>query len=253
MIIVITISLYLLTIFTLPFNGVTATIFLFALMAFWSRLPGVGIPHPLLVLYYMDFVDIFTMLIAVNVGPMPAIAFTLFTNYASRAVGVYPHWVMVIKDGLSQSMVCLLIPFVHGLLGGDILMTVVAYTLLRAVGFFILWMIWPPWGLIKQLTVQISENAVVLAINILYAKIFGSFLDNLLKKGVQFNWLLFVFATIVILFFYFSLYGINLATPKKAAKRLVKNVIKKENIVDEVNIEFQELHEFQEIKKSLDL
>lgn len=226
-VIVITIVLYVLTIITLPFNSQTATIFLFALIAYWSRLPGVGVINPLNFLYYMDVVDIFSMLVAVYVGPMQAIFFTLFCNYATRAVGIYPHWAMVIKDGISQSMVCLVIPFVYTLLGGNITSTVIAYTLLRTVGFFLLWIVWRPWGLIKQLSIQISETAVALAINILYSKIFGNFISNLLQAGVEFNWVLFLFASLVVLFFAVFIVGLDQLLPKKeTTSKIVKNVVR---------------------------
>jgi len=251
-IMVMTAGLYLLTIIVLPFNAVNATILLFALIAFWSRLPGVSIPHPLLFLYYLDFVDIFSMLIAINVGPMQGVVFTLFANYSSRAVGVFPDWIMVIKDGAAQSFACILIPFVHVWLGSNIYSSVIAYALLRAVGFFILWMIWSPWGLIKQLTIQISENTVVLFINILYARLFGGFLDGLLKKGVTFNWVLFGFATVVIAIFYVMMYGIGeLTAGKKVGKRIVKTIVgdkKKERVERGTNFEMEEL---QKIKDSL--
>ncbi|MBU0757723.1 MAG: hypothetical protein KKF44_06650, partial [Nanoarchaeota archaeon] len=35
-------------------------------------------------------------------------------------------------------------------------------------------------------------------INSFYAGLFGNFFDNLLKAGVKFNWILFLFATVII-------------------------------------------------------
>lgn len=85
-----TLTLYILIILCLPFSALYATIFLFALIAFWSRMPGVGVPHPFYILYNADVVDIFTLLISINVGIFPAIVFTVFCNMWSRMVGVYP-------------------------------------------------------------------------------------------------------------------------------------------------------------------
>jgi hypothetical protein len=227
MVIVVTIVLYALIILSLPFSSVMPTVFLFALIAYWSRMPGSGIIHPLHFLYYMDVVDIFTMLVAIHVGPIEGIMFTLFCNYASRAAGIYPHWVMVIKDGIAQSLCCLLIPFVYGMLGGNIVAATIAYAIIRAIGFFLLWIVWRPWGLVKQLAVQISENAVVLTINIIYARFFGDFFSNLLSNGVSFNWVLFIFATFVILAFIIIIYGIDSVVPSKdTATKIVKNVVR---------------------------
>jgi predicted peroxiredoxin len=223
MVIVITIILYILVIVILPFNPLNASVFLLLLVAFWSRLPGVGMPSPMLIFYYMDFVDIFSMLVAIYVGPLQGIFFTLFANYASRAVGAYPDWVMVIKDGISQSFVCMVIPFFYTMLGGNIVSTAVAYTLLRALGFFILWIIWPPWGLLKQLYIQITENGVELVIDVFYAKIFGTFFASVLNKDVKFSWLLFFIATCIILLFFIVMNGTEAFLPdKRKTKKIFK-------------------------------
>ena len=48
-------------------------------------------------------------------------------------------------------------------------------------------------------------------INVIYADMFGDFLDSLLKKGVSFNWLLFSIVTLIVFLstFYFSKQGME--------------------------------------------
>ena len=75
-IIVTTITLYALTILTLPFNAIYATILLFSLISFWSRLPGVCIYEPVSIIYLMDFVDIFSIIIAIYIGPAQGATFS---------------------------------------------------------------------------------------------------------------------------------------------------------------------------------
>ena len=60
----ITAVLYILTIVCLPFNQTYSTLFMFAIISFWSRLPGVGIPSPMLFLYFMDVIDFFSVIIS---------------------------------------------------------------------------------------------------------------------------------------------------------------------------------------------
>ena len=69
--------LYVAIILSLPFSKVNATLFLFALIGFWSRLPGVGMPHPFFILYNMDFIDVFSIIIAVNLGGPTAALFSI--------------------------------------------------------------------------------------------------------------------------------------------------------------------------------
>jgi hypothetical protein len=221
-----TILLYLLTLVTLPFGGATASIFLFALIAYWSRLPGVGIYNPLTIIYQMDVVDIFSLLIALHIGPIQGVIFTLFANYASRAAGVFPEWPAVIKDGLAQSMACVIVGVFAPFLGGNIIAAAIIYTLLRELGFFLLWIVWPPWGLAKQVMIHISQGGVVLLINTFYATMLGDFMGGVLQKGVAFNWMLFFFATGVILLFYLTVFNKSKSVSTISLKKITRKVVR---------------------------
>lgn len=195
-----TLVIYILMIISFPFNRQVSTVFLFLLIAYWSRLPGVGIPTPFFVLYQADLVDMFSLIVAINVGGPYGALFSIFGNIASRAAGVFPPWAGVINDAASQSVICMFIGFVHALTG-NIFVTMMVYTIIRRLGFIVGYflsggaygspvyffvILWP------------GATAVSLVINGFYAKYFGFFLDGVLKQGVQFNWPLFVFATVLI-------------------------------------------------------
>ncbi|MCB9359066.1 hypothetical protein H6503_03995 [Candidatus Woesearchaeota archaeon] len=207
-VLVTTAVLYVLTIVALPFNTIYATIFLFTLIGFWSRLPGVGIVHPFFLLYNTDLVDLFALIITINLGPIPGIALIIFDNLWPRLCGIHPPWGAVITDTVSMTLVALMIPWIHSMTG-DILMSMLIFTIIRAV----LWqpldlIFWPQsWANIYQQFILIMINVpTIFIINGFYAKIFGDFFDNLLQKGVVFSWPLFIFATIVIAVFYFSVF-----------------------------------------------
>lgn len=217
-----TVILYVLILVTLPFNAVYATVFLFTLIGFWSRLPGVGIIHPFYILYLMDLIDIFTVVIAVNLGGLYGGVYALFGNLWSRACGVYPEWNGIISDSFAQFFAALVLPLFHAAMGGDVLVSIIIFSFLRLAFIIPLDQIFYRIPFVKYVIEIVLGGGALLLINVLYAKIFGSFFDNLMQKGVQFSWVLFLFATIVILVFYISVFG------KKSSKKQnpVKNVAK---------------------------
>ncbi len=191
---------YSLLLLFLPFNQAAATVMLFAIISFWSRLPGVGIPHPFYVLYMADFVDFFSLIIAINVGGLTGGIFAFSINILSRLSGVYPDWITVSKDAIAQFFVCLIIPFIYIAIGGDIFLSMIWYSVLRMFMFFPL-RILPNKYPFPQAVVNIILGGIgVLIVNAAYARLFGGYFDSLLQGGFRFNWLLFLFVTAVILY-----------------------------------------------------
>jgi len=222
-----TIILYVLTIITLPFSTVYATIFLFALIAFWSRMPGVGCYHPFFILYQSDLIDIFTLFVAIHVGVIEAVIFTVFCNLSSRAAGIYPPWQGVIKDAIIQSVIAVMAPLLYVIVGGNIFALVAVYTILRSLGFFIFGFIWPMFSIPQLLLIETGAAVAVFVVNMFYAKIFGTFFESLLQKGVAFSWILFLFATIVIIAVSILYLGLSPKKTGKRAKKIVRHIAKR--------------------------
>ena len=243
-----TVGLYVLIILTLPFNAIYATIFLFTLIAFWSRMPGVGMPHPFYILYNADVVDIFTLIIAINLGPMQAVVFSLFCNYVSRMCGVYPDWAGVIQDSVYMSLFALIAPILNVVAGGDLVLVILIYSVVRPIYFFLMNFLWPRSSVIERLITSIGAGFCVFIINAFYAKVFGSFFENLLQKGVAFSWTLFLFASLVILIFAVTVFGFS---PKKTGKSIGRKVVKiaKRGIRKEHAPSQEQDHEFDEMKR----
>ncbi len=199
MVIFVTVFLYALLILFLPFSTAWATVMLYSIISFWSRLPGVGTPSPFYVLYLTDLVDFFSLIIAINIGGIPAAIFTLLINLVSRACGVFPYWMAVFEDAVAQAIVCLIIPFIHVATGGNILVSMIWYTVLRLIINIPLYIVLPDPTPFPQFIVEVFVvGAALVAINAFYAQLFGKFFDNLLQSGIEFNWLLFLFVTIII-------------------------------------------------------
>jgi len=220
-VLVTTIALYALVILNLPLSNVRATIFLFALIAFWSRLPGVGIPHPFWILYNLDLVDVFTIIISINVGPLQAATFAFSINMWSRVCGCYPDWMGLTKDAIFQSFLALFLPFLYGATQSLAFITVF-FTLGRSVLYLTVGMLIPHRSFPNQIMTEIQFQSSLIFINLFYVSIFGNYFGKLLQKGISFSWSLFLFATAVIFVFYITFYR----NPHKKKKNILKKVVK---------------------------
>jgi len=207
-VLLITAVLYLLTIVFIPFNPAFSTICLFAIIAFWSRIPGVGMPSPLLFLYFMDVIDFFSVVIAINIGGMEGGIFSLFINLSTRFCGVFPEWISTIKDSFAQFISCLLLPAFLPFMGHNIEYGIVLYTILRSIVYVIFRVI--PDGqdpVSFWVTDIIGASIVLFTINIIYARLFGHFFEALLQHGVAFNWWLFIIVSVVVYYVKTKLFG----------------------------------------------
>jgi len=217
-----TIVLYVLTILFLPFNAVMATIMLFSLIAFWSRLPAGCIMEPFPVMYFMDFVDIFCIIIAIYVGPFEGAVFALVWNIYPRLAGAFRPWLVFFKDGASQAILCLFMPLTYTITG-SLVTTVLVFSIVRLFLYLAFSLVMPTRPLVEQIIHIFIAGFIVALINVFYAKIFGDFFTDLLKKGATFSWILFLIATIIILAFAIIVYGYS---PKKTIKSAGKGIIK---------------------------
>lgn len=126
----VTIALFALTLLLLPFSRTYATVTLLAIVALWSRIPGVGAPSPGNLLYFADLVDFLSMIIAVKVGGPTGAFFSVFCNLTSRGVGVTPPWLGVVNDTIAQFLVCLFIPLAYAATG-SLMTTMIMYSVAR--------------------------------------------------------------------------------------------------------------------------
>lgn len=247
--------LYILILVTLPFNPNLATVFLFTLIAFWSRLPGVGIAHPFLILWVADLVDFFSLIISINLGGPVGGLFSLFCNLLARLCGFMPTWRFTLEDAGTMFLACLIIPFVHPMLGSDIFVSMIVFTIIRAILLMPINFILYPGSLIQCAIEWVIGMSAILVINGAYAKLFGNFFNNLLAKGFHFSWILFLFVTLVIIIFYLSVFGRNdkqaknfRKTVNKVIRKQVKKIRKKK---DPKPLFDDELEDMKRIKEQL--
>ena len=218
--------LYFLVIVLLIVDVKAATIVLFALIAFWSRLPGVSTPHPAWILLNLDLVDLFTMILAINLGPLKASLFVLFTNIWSRAMGVYPGWSGQIKDTLWMIILSFVVPHIYHITE-SLTLTMLVFTVGRSFLFLTVGMIIPHRSIVDQILTEIQFQASLITVNIFYTKVFGDFFDGLLEKGVRFSWILFLFCTVVMGFVYFRSNDLNMGLINAVVRKFMHKRKKK--------------------------
>lgn len=214
--------LYVLTILLLPFNPLYATLFLFSIIAFWSRLPGVCIMEPLPIMYMMDFIDILAIVIAIKVNPVLGGFFAFFWTLFPRMAGIMYPYLAIFKDALILGLLAMLSPIVYTMTG-SLLVTVMAFSIIRIPGLILFNLILPHRPFVEH-TIRITLSGIALTfVNSFYAKIFGGFFTDLLEKGVAFNWILFLIVTFVVISFATAFLGFS---PKKTVKNVSKGVVK---------------------------
>jgi len=214
--------LFGLILITLPFNPQMSTVFLFLFIAYWSRIPGVGIPSPLFILYQMDLVDLFSMIVAINIGGLQGAMFTIFANIASRAAGITPTWAGVLNDAGSQAIICLFMPLIHSITK-SVFVSMMVFTIIRRLGFIVGHFIYPQVSSFLYYIIVLwpGSTFVSLTINGFYGKYFGKFFNGLMQNGVQFSWILFLVATLLM----FVLW--RLMSGKKTSELLQKGALMK--------------------------
>lgn len=223
-----TVVLYVLILLTLPFGTVYSTLFLFALIAFWSRLPGVGIPQPFLpIIWVADLVDLFALIVSINLGGFVGGLLSVFANVWGRMCGIYPSWRFTFEDAGTQFVVCLMVPYIHIMTGGDIFMSMVVYTIIRGIILLPINFLLATVSYVQLAIEWITGVTAIFIINAIYARFFGNYFNGLMQKGVAFPWLLFLFATVVIIVFYLSVFGISKDKNSFSVKKIVKKRIKK--------------------------
>lgn len=243
-----TVVLYGLIIVTLPFNALYATIFLFTLIGFWSRLPGSGVNDPTWILYCLDLIDIFALVIAINLGSIPAIIYVCIANTLPRLAGIFPPWQTVLYDSFSMSVALIFVPWIHGITQ-DIFMSMMIFTAIRIVVCMPLSYIFYPRSFIVWITSWITAIVGVYIANGFYAKVFGGHFDKLMEKGATFDWLLFFIATMVILMFAITVFGFS---PKKTGKKIIKVVRKVKRRSKSKEVRIDDMDGMRKIKEQLD-
>jgi hypothetical protein len=196
---VVSVIMYSLVLLMFPFSQFWATIMLFALICFWSRIPA------LISMFTKEFevIDFFTVMIAIHVNGLFAAVFGAFLMMFTRIFGPREWFIFTVKNSIGIFIGGLLTPLFYSLTGSA-LYTMYCFTIVRYILLIITTIIIEPEYL--MLEIGISSVAIFMAffLNTVIMKTFEPVLNRVMASGVVFDWSIFFFATIVIGFFYAS-------------------------------------------------
>jgi len=249
LVLVISAVLYGFTLLFIPFNPTAANVALFTLIAFWSRLPGNAFNDPTWILYCLDLIDLLSMVIAINMGGIYGGIFAAVTNIVPRFCGFYPAWMPVLYDAFAQFIVCLFIPLIHAATGGIVFNTMIYYTVLRVLILVPLSFVLYPRPLAQWLFEWVTSMFGIFFANGLWAKIFGEHFDNFLRSHSDFDWLLFLVASMITISFYIFVMNKNDRTHsiRPLVNKILRKVISPRRQLSKISE--QDILEQQELRK----
>jgi len=191
--------IYALILLLLPFSSFWATILLFALICFWSRIPC------LISMFTKDLevIDFFTVMLAIHVGGVFGGIFGAAIMLFSRIFGPNEWYLYTIKDAIAILVGGLLSPLLFMMLGNP-LYTMYCFTLIRYAVYLLLTVVLEPEYLGLELGLCFSGIFIAYFSNTIMMKFFEEPLSKMLAEGVSFDVTLFLFATSVVGFYYIA-------------------------------------------------
>ena len=95
---------------------------------------------------------------------------------------------------------------------------------------------------------EIGAGFAIFIINMFYAKMFGSFFENLLIKGAVFSWPLFLLVTIIVLGIFIIVYGFSPKRAVKKAGKITKNIAHKFELINTTQNNNELIEDNEEIR-----
>jgi len=186
----------------------------------------------------MDIIDVFAVLISINVSPVFGGLFGMVNLVFPKLFGPREYILYTIKDGIGFFFCGLLTPVWYSISGGNLLLTMYIFTVMRYLFYVILTLLIDPEEIGYEIFVCITGFPIAYATNTVHIALFGQALDDLFKQGVQVTWGIFFFVTLVIVgYILFSKWLVKYELKKKQKlEELKKNPQKyleaKQNLVE---------------------
>lgn len=181
-------------------NPFVVTILSFALLALWSRVPCMTND----ITKDLEVVDLFTILIALNIGRFGGGLFGLSLMLFSRIYnkgeqGGYSETpIYTIIDAFSLFLVGLLAPNIYSLMGNSLVYSLYVSTAIRYVLGYAELAIFVPSEFFYWFRLVIPALATAYAFNTVSAIVLGDYVSGLLKSGLSVPWGLVLFFFVVL-------------------------------------------------------
>jgi hypothetical protein len=196
---VVSVVAYVIIILLIPLSTFWATIMLFALICFWSRIPCLISDFT----KDLEVVDFFTVMLAIHVGGLFAGIFGAAIMMFSRIFGPNEYFLYTVKDSICILIGGLLTPLFFSMTGSA-LYAIYLFTLFRYSFYLVLTLLIEP----QLLALEFGECCIGITVayvtNTYIMKFFEAPLTNLFETGLKFDINLFLFASGIIAFFYIA-------------------------------------------------
>ncbi len=188
---------YILIFLVFPFSDFWATIMLFGLIAFWSRVPAMISMFT----KEVEVLDFFTVMLALHVGGLFAGIFGAGIMLFSKLFAPNEWYLYTIKDAISFFVCALITPLVY-VASGSTIITMYVFMVVRFSVYMILTVAIEPECIMLELGLCSAGLLVGGIYNTFVMKSFEGFVAPMLAEGVKFNMSLFIIASLIVGIFY---------------------------------------------------
>ena len=178
------VSLIMLAMFGIafPFSQVWAMIILFSIISLWSRVIPMSIPFA----REIDVIDFFVLIIAVNIGPLPAAIFGVFNMLFSRLFSSYENIHYTLKDTFAYLVGAFVLPFTY-YYTGSLLITIYVFVILRFLIRFAITLLFDRHCLGEEIAVIAGSVPIALIFNGILIALFGPMTTRMLTNGIMYT------------------------------------------------------------------
>ena len=173
-------------------HPVGAALLAFAILGTWSRVPAMFS----LMAKDVEFLDFFTVMVAVNMGALVGGGFGILVFLFSGIFAKKEPFIYIVTDAICFLAGGLLTPFFFGLTGGNLLITMYLFTAIRY-GLSIIMTLATPQFMFLVLQLLAIGAIVAYTTNTVMVVLFGDIISQLFQGGLGFNMQLFSILIII--------------------------------------------------------
>jgi len=202
----ISIGMFIVSVFFLPFSVKWSMITIFALITLWSRVPG-----------FIHFIfnrlavnDFFTFVVAAHAGGLAGGLFGVFSMVFPRIIGPNEWWPYTLRASISGFIAGFVVPLIIGAYG----FSLTSFFLFEGLLYFIYYLLVMVFFR-EEIGLEIALIPAVIffdfVTNYFLLKIFGNNISELITHGFNSAWPFFIFVAVILFFFVVAKNGKRIA------------------------------------------
>jgi len=150
----------------------------------------------------LDVIDFFSVLIAINLGGIPAAFFAAFNLALPRFFGPVEPLNYTIKDSVSMFGAALFTPMWYSITGHSLLITMYMFTFHRYLHYIVLDLLFDQQSIGFDMSYCCIGLPTAYFMNTIIVKVIGEGMDQMMKKGIVVSKEIFLFTTLIIILIY---------------------------------------------------